>query len=68
MLKIVNQIYILLASNHLSYIFAEAITIKTLFALAITSAIVDCRGEFWGMEQSFHGMELQEKEAHKIKD
>ena len=68
MLKIVNQIYILLANNHLSYIFAEVITIKTLFALAITLAIVDCWGEFWGMEQSFHGMELQEKEAHKIKD
>ena len=36
----------LLGNNHLGNIFAEAITIKTLFAVVKTSVIADCRGEF----------------------
>ena len=37
--------YILLANIHLGNIYAEMITIKTLFA----SAIADCQGEFRGL-------------------
>ena len=48
-LKIVNRIYILLGNNHLGNIFAEVITIKTLFASAKPSTIADCRGEFRGL-------------------
>ena len=35
----------LLANNYPGNIFAEVITIRTLFASAKTSAITDCRGE-----------------------
>ena len=48
-LKIVNRIYILLGNNHLGNIFAEVITIKTLFASAKPLTIADCRGEFRGL-------------------
>ena len=43
------SIYILLQNNHLGNIFPEAITIKTLLALAKPSAIADCQGEFRGL-------------------
>ena len=39
----------MLGNNHLGNIFAEVITIKTLFASAKPSAITDCRGEFRGL-------------------
>ena len=35
----------LLTNNYLGNIFAEVITIRTLFASAKTSAITNCRGE-----------------------
>ena len=38
-----------LGNNHPSNIFAEVITIKTLFALAKPSTIADCWGEFRGL-------------------
>ena len=41
--------YILLGNNHLGNIFAEVITIKTLFSSAIPSTIANCRGEFRGL-------------------
>ena len=48
-LKIVKWIYILLGSNHLGNIFAEIITIKTLFASEKPSTIANCQGEFRGL-------------------
>ena len=48
-LKIVSWIHILLGNNHLGNIFAEAITIKTLPALAKPSAIANCQDELWGL-------------------
>ena len=51
-LKTVNWIYILLGKDHLDNIFAEVITIKTLFASAKPSAIANCWGEFWGLYQT----------------
>ena len=36
----------LLGNNQLGNIFADVITIKTLFALANPLAIADCQGEF----------------------
>ena len=41
--------YILLVNIHLGNIYAEMITIKTLFASAKPSAIADCQGEFRGL-------------------
>ena len=35
----------MLGNNHLSIVFPEVITIKTLFASAKPSIIADCRGE-----------------------
>ena len=43
--------YILLQSNHISNIFAEVITIKTLFAMAKSSTVVDCRSECRGLAE-----------------
>ena len=40
----------MLGSNHFGNIFAEVITIKTLFASARPSAITDCQGEFLGLQ------------------
>ena len=39
----------MLGKNHLGKIFADVITIKTLFASAKSSAIADCGGEFRGL-------------------
>ena len=41
----------LLTNNHLGNIFAEVITIKTLFALAKPSTIADWWGESWGLHE-----------------
>ena len=51
-LKFVNWIYTLLGNNHFGNIFAEGITIRTLFASAKPLAIADCRGEFQGLSTS----------------
>ena len=40
----------LLGNNHLGNIFADVITIKTLFASAKPTAIANCRGESRGLE------------------
>ena len=44
----------LLGNNHLGNVFAEVITIKTLFASAKPSAIANCRGESRGLSVVFY--------------
>ena len=46
----------MLGNIHLGNIYAEMITIKTLFASKKPSAIADCRGEFGGLK----GLHLQQ--------
>ena len=50
----------MLGNNHFGNIFAEVITIKTLFASAKPSAIADCQGEFRGLPFTFKELTILE--------
>ena len=56
----------MLRNNHLGNIFAEVITIKTLFASAKPSAIADCQGEFRGLRDLKTFKNLTQKTLNSI--
>ena len=55
-----------LGNNHLGNIFAEVITIKTLFASAKPLAIADCRGETRGLHSYWKKFHVKSHKKQKI--